>query len=129
MGRTTRWPRRTSARAPRRVSTALNSPARVLRRAAFGGAVALLVLVGSASAASAHATLLSTTPAQSEHFAADAPPTQVTVTFDEGVTATPDSVGVYDGAGKPVVLKPTTGLPRTAIGAALPKLSDGTYVV
>jgi copper transport protein len=94
----------------------------------LGGAVALLVLVGSASAAGAHASLVSTTPAQSEHFAADAPPSEVSVVFDSGVTATPDAIGVYDGAGKAVASKPVAGLPSTTIGATLPKLPDGTYV-
>jgi copper transport protein len=72
---------------------------------------------------------VSTTPAQSAQYPAGSPPPQVKVVFDEGVTATPSSIGVYNGSGKAVA---TTNVPSPdpkSIDAGLPPLDDGTYVV
>lgn len=75
----------------------------MLRRAAALFAVlvtAAAVLLGGAGSAAAHATLISTDPAQGS-VAATAPDA-VTLTFSEGVSLNADSVRVLDPAGKPV---------------------------
>jgi copper transport protein len=53
----------------------------------------------------------------------------VTVVFDEGVTATPSSIGVYDGSGKAVTTTEVPSPDPKTIDAGLPSLDDGTYVV
>ena len=101
------------------------------RVAKFGAAatVVVLVVLAPASAAFAHATLVSTSPAQSAHFPAKAPPKSVVVVFDEAVVATPTTIGVYDGAGQAMKVRPVTGGSHKQVGAALPPLPEGTYVV
>jgi len=99
--------------------------------------IALAVVVGaafvvaSASAASAHADLVATSPVESARFAAGASPKTVAVEFDEVVSATPDSVLVYDGAGRALDVTTASGTQKAKrIEVGLPgKLPDGTYVV
>ncbi|WP_030271095.1 FixH family protein [Streptomyces sp. NRRL B-24484] len=63
-------------------------------------AAAVAVLFGGAGTAAAHATLVSTDPAQGAVTATA--PAAVTLTFSEGVSLTADSVRVLDPAGKQV---------------------------
>ncbi|MCU1350826.1 MAG: copper resistance protein CopC [Acidimicrobiales bacterium] len=101
-----------------------------LARAGAFVAVVLALMVLGATAASAHANLESTSPAQSERFAAGSPPRSVAIVFDEAVNATPTSIALYDGAGHRVPVSAPGGT-RTAkrIAAGLPRLADGTYAV
>jgi len=105
----------------------------VLRRlgalvAVLGAALALVF--GGAGAASAHANLLSTDPAQNS--VVPTAPAAVTLTFSEGVSLSADSVRVLDPAGKPV----DSGDPAHADGKAdtarvtlKSGLANGTYTV
>ncbi len=103
---------------------------RVRTRRRLCGAVAavlavLAVLLG-AGPASAHATLVSTDPAEGSVVATV--PDVVTFTFDEPVNLTGDSVRVFDAAGDPVVSEAQAR--DTVVTADLPdRLDDGTYVV
>ncbi len=53
----------------------------------------------------------------------------MTVRFDEGVTETPSSIGVYDAAGKAVRTTQVPSPDPKSIDAGLPPLDDGTYAV
>jgi copper transport protein len=99
------------------------------RRLGFIGLFVLAILAGTAGAASAHAALVSTSPNQSTHFAAGSPPSSVSVRFDDEVTTTAKSIGVYDGAGHAmkVTLVRTEG--EKVVSAQLPRLADGSYAV
>ena len=86
----------------------------------------LLILVGAAAPASAHATLVGTDPAEGEVLATT--PDVVTFTFDEPVSLTADGVQVFDAAGDPVDSTSTSR--DDAVRTDLPDtLDDGTYVV
>jgi copper transport protein len=91
---------------------------------------ALGVLVVGAVVASAHATLLSTSPAQSATYPSGKPPPSVSVTFDEAVDATTSSIHVYGSKGKAV---PGATVPKAVttahVLAPLPHVGDGTFVV
>jgi copper transport protein len=98
---------------------------------AVAAAIGAAFVVASASAASAHADLVSTSPAQSAQFATGAPPSTVAVEFDEAVSATPESVLVYDGTGRALDVATASGTRKAKrIEVGMPgKLPDGTYVV
>lgn len=84
----------------------------------------------SATAASAHATLLSSDPAQSSVYPAGLPPHAVTLTFDERVRAQRGSVAVYDARGVAVpVVAPSGSVDSRQIRVQLPHLGTGTFVV
>ena len=84
-----------------------------------------LVLVAGASPASAHATLVSTDPAEGEVLAKT--PDVVTFTFDEPVSLTDDSIRIFDAAGEPVDAEAASA--DEVVTADLPdELADGTYV-
>jgi copper transport protein len=102
---------------------------RLVKRAGLIGVACFVFVVGSATAAFAHANLVSTAPAQSSHFEVGASPPKASLVFDEAVTATSSSVGVYDGAGKPLSVTPLSSPARTNVEVGLPRLGDGTYVV
>ncbi|MEY9949950.1 copper resistance protein CopC [Kitasatospora sp. GAS1066B] len=90
----------------------------------------LILLIGTASPAAAHAALLQTDPAQNSVVATE--PAAVTLTFSEGVSLFGDSVRVLDPAGKPVDLgNPghADGKGDTATVALRPGLGNGTYTV
>lgn len=98
-----------------------------LVRALGATAVVALALVGAARPASAHAVLLSTTPADRSSIAA-APP-EVTMEFNEPVSATLGSVRAFDASGARVdegdlVLEGS----RIRLGLR-DGLGDGAYVV
>ena len=98
-------------------------------RVALAGFAIVVFLLGSATAASAHANLVSTTPAQSAHFTAGAPPRIAAVVFDEEVHPTAKSISVYDGAGQAVAVRPGSDATTKRVEVGLPRLRDGTYVV
>ncbi|MDH6137386.1 copper transport protein [Kitasatospora sp. MAA4] len=90
----------------------------------------LVLLLGSAGTASAHAALLHTDPEQNSVVATE--PAAVTLTFSEGVTLDSDALRVLDPAGKAV----DTGNPGHADGKSdtatiglRPGLANGTYTV
>jgi copper transport protein len=88
--------------------------------------LAALALGLSASPAAAHATLLSTDPAEGE--VVPETPHAVTFTFDENVSLTDGSIQVFDAAGESV--ESTTASEDEVVTADLPdELPDGTYVV
>ena len=61
---------------------------------------AAVLLLGPAGPASAHATLISSDPAQGAVL--EAAPEQIRFTFDEAVGGVPDGVRVFDAEGAPV---------------------------
>ncbi|WP_441251027.1 FixH family protein [Kitasatospora sp. McL0602] len=96
--------------------------------AALGAA--LIMLLGGAGPAAAHATLVSTDPAQNS--VVPTAPAAVTLTFSEGVSLAPDSVRVLGPTGKAV----DAGNPSHADGKADTArvqlnsgLANGTYTV
>ncbi len=101
---------------------------RISSRLAVGMGISVAWLTLSATAASAHAAVVSTSPTQSEVFPSGQGPAVVTVTFDEAVHATPASLSVYDAAGRSLPLQGLSNVFRARILARLPSLSDGTYV-
>ena len=65
---------------------------RPLRRFGLSGCGALAILIATAAPAAAHAALVGTSPSQSAHYPADAPPSTVTVAFDDDVTSSANSI-------------------------------------
>lgn len=100
-------------------------PSRIPRVGLVAGLV-LLAVLAAAGPASAHATLISSDPAEGEVLAAV--PDAVTFTFDEPVTLSSGGVQVFDAAGAPV---DSASVSRdTTVTVDLPAtLDDGTYVV
>ncbi|MGO9873350.1 MAG: copper resistance CopC/CopD family protein [Acidimicrobiia bacterium] len=94
---------------------------------AFGLAIGIVVLV--AAPASAHATLLSESPAQYSTVATS--PTQVELTYDENVEISFGSIALYNQKGDRVDI----GAPHHSaksdhsIEASVPHLADGAYVL
>ena len=90
---------------------------------------ALGIVLAVASPASAHATLESTTPAENSVVATA--PSQVTLTFDEGVGISDDSIRVFDPAGDRVDDGHTTSTsnPDTIAINLRSGLGKGTYTV
>ena len=105
------------------------SALRVPRRRLFGAVaavVAVLALLLGAAPASAHASLVSSDPAEGEVL--PEAPEVVTFTFTEPVVLSADSVQVFDAAGEDV--ESTAGTRDEVVTADLPDdLADGTYVV
>ncbi|GAA2809334.1 copper resistance protein CopC [Kitasatospora paracochleata] len=96
--------------------------------AVLGAALALVL--GGASTASAHATLVRTDPAQNS--VVPNAPDAVTLTFSEDVSLPGDSVRVLDPAGKPVDNGNSThvdGKADTARVTLRSGLANGTYTV
>lgn len=88
--------------------------------------VAALAVVGSAGPASAHATLVSTDPA--EGAVLPEAPGEVTFTFDEAVQLVPEGLLAFDAEGRRVDIDPSAkGVDVT--GELPGDLDDGTYVV
>ncbi|NYJ00568.1 copper transport protein [Nocardioides thalensis] len=100
----------------------MRAPARLLAAVLL----AVLAVGGTAAPASAHATLVSTDPADGAVL--PEAPGEVTFTFDESVSLVADGLLVYDAAGEPVEAEASA---RDAVVTAdLPDgLDDGTYVV
>jgi copper transport protein len=96
-----------------------------LRALAVGWLTGLALVLG-ASPAAAHATLVSSDPAEGEVLAEA--PDVVTFTYDESVSLTGDSIKVFDAAGEPV--EADASGEGEVIEVDLPdELADGTYVV
>lgn len=88
--------------------------------------VAATAVVGLAAPASAHATLVSTDPAEGEVLASS--PGEVTFTFDEPVQLVPDGLLAFDAAGDEVDVDASAS--GTEVKGDLPDdLDEGTYVV
>ncbi len=91
---------------------------------AAGAALAL----GPASAAFAHAALQSSVPAGES--VVDEAPTDITLQFDEPVTAEPGAVRLLDASGADVAVGlPEKGSDASVVTASLPGIPNGTYVV
>ena len=93
------------------------------------GVLAVLGLLAAAPVASAHATLVSSSPADGAVLARS--PAKVSATFDEPVGSTPDSIQVLAPNGDRVDTGGTThgSQPQTIVVALLPGLQGGTYTV
>lgn len=88
--------------------------------------VAAAAVVGLATPASAHATLVSTDPA--EGAVLPTAPGGVTFTFDEPVQLVPKGLLAFDASGDPVDIEASSS--GTEVEGDLPDgLDDGTYVV
>jgi copper transport protein len=88
--------------------------------------LALVLAVGSATPASAHATLVSTDPA--EGAVLDAAPEQVTFTFSESVIGVPAGIQVFDATGEVVASSATVRKGSLVVGID-ETIGDGTFVV
>jgi copper transport protein len=89
---------------------------------------ALALALGPASPAHAHASLESSVPAPSSIL--DAPPTDITLDFDEPITVQPGAIRLLDGSGKDIALGlPERGSDPTVVTASVPEIPNGTYVV
>ncbi|TYL52088.1 copper resistance protein CopC [Nocardioides sp. BGMRC 2183] len=89
--------------------------------------IALFGVVGTAGPASAHATLVSSDPA--EGAVLDEAPGEVRFTFDEPVALVPDGVAVFDAAGEPVEADDAAARDDELVVDLPDDLADGTYVV
>ncbi|MFI2365773.1 copper resistance protein CopC [Promicromonospora sp. NPDC019610] len=89
-------------------------------------AVAWALLLGSASPAAAHATLISTDPAQGAVL--DAAPERVTFTFNESVIGVPAGIKVFDATGEEVASTATVRASRLLVDLD-EDVPDGTLVV
>ncbi len=88
--------------------------------------VAVLAALGTAGPASAHATLVSSDPA--EGTVLQTAPSKITFTFDEPVQLVPDGLLAFDAAGKPVDIDASAR--DVVVTGKLPdELTNGTYVV
>ncbi|PKH43413.1 copper transport protein [Nocardioides alpinus] len=90
--------------------------------------VALALVLGNGAAASAHAELVETDPA--EGSVVETAPETVTLTFSEAVRLTSQEIAVYDAQGEPVASTAGASGEEVTVdltGAA--DLPDGTYVV
>ncbi|TWH03974.1 copper transport protein [Nocardioides sp. J9] len=88
--------------------------------------VAATAVLGLAAPASAHATLVSSDPAEGEVL--DAAPEEVTFTFDEPVSLVPDGLLAFDAAGEQVDVEASAS--GTEVRGGLPgDLDNGTYVI
>lgn len=88
--------------------------------------VAVTAVLGLAAPASAHATLVSSTPAEGEVLATA--PGEVVLTFDEPVQLVPDGLLAFDAAGEKVAIEASAG-GEEVTGDLPDDLDDGTYVV
>ncbi len=108
------------------MNTVRSGPRRLLVVAGLVALLHALILLVGASPASAHASLISTDPAEGEVLAET--PDVVTFTFDERVSLSDQSIRVFDAQGEPVAAEATSK--DTVVAADLPdELADGTYVV
>jgi copper transport protein len=100
-----------------------------VRRAAFVSLAALLALIVFAVPASAHATLVESTPSNGSRV--DKPPARVLLKFTERVEVAVGGVRVFNAARKRVdhgTITHPNGV-GSEVALALPKLKEGGYVV
>jgi copper transport protein len=103
---------------------------RVMKRALALTALVVVAIVVTAGPAFAHATAVSFSPAQGARLPAGSPPRVLSVGFDEGVQIPPNALQMFDSTGKQVQLGPAThSNGEASMGATVPKIADGTYVV
>lgn len=99
---------------------------RLRRLSLLGSALASLLVLGWAVPASAHAAVVSSSPAQGQHL--KAPPPQVTVVFDQPVQPDDGGLVVLDSVGQQVQVTSSHPAPNT-LRATLPaSLTSGAYV-
>jgi copper transport protein len=100
----------------------------VLRRAAALAAVAGAVFLLIPAVASAHAYLITTSPAIGAVVPSS--PSRVSLTYDEPITFSPGALGVYDAAGRRVDSGTVTHPLSDTIAVSIPRrLGHGTYTV
>jgi copper transport protein len=95
-----------------------------MRRLVLAG---LLVTLAWPAAAFAHATLKSEQPGFRERF--ERSPARVTLRFDQGVDALPNSIVVYDARGKVVSAAARNGKDPRVVLVPLHRLPRGAYTV
>ena len=97
-------------------------------RAALLGLIAIvaMLVLGPAGPASAHATLISTDPA--EGTVLEAAPDRIGFTFSESVLGVPDGVKVFDAQGEPVESSSAVSGRQLDVTLA-EEVGDGTLVV
>jgi copper transport protein len=102
---------------------------RVRRRLVSIASLVVLLLFGTAAQASAHPTLLSTTPEAG--YSVTSAPDRITLVFDEPVSVESHAVQVDDGSGKPVRTSEVTREQgdRRLVIRLLDVLPAGRYVV
>ena len=88
--------------------------------------LALVWVGGTAAPASAHASLVSSDPAEGAVLAEA--PGEVTFTFDEPVTLVPGAIQAFDADGEPVDIEPEAR-DEVVVGDLPDGLADGTYVI
>ncbi|MEY2453732.1 MAG: copper transport protein [Acidimicrobiaceae bacterium] len=97
------------------------------RRLLVAALVATSAILLTAVPASAHAVLLATTPSDGAHL--DTPPSIVTMTFSEHVSAPLGAVRVFDAAGKRVDNGNVVASDATVTLGLDGTLADGCYIV
>ena len=110
-----------------RATTTLPRPLVTLLLGALATVAALAGLLAGAGPAAAHAALADTTPGDGE--VVTTAPTEVSLTFTEGVSLAPDAIRVLDPDGERADAGETTGSGRTHAVSLRPGLADGTYTV
>lgn len=95
-------------------------------RLALAGLLALVGLSALAGPASAHANLVSTDPAAGQVL--EAPPEQITLTFDETVTLSADGAQLYDATGARIDAEARSVDGVVTVRPA-GEMADGTYVL
>jgi copper transport protein len=102
-----------------------------VRRAAlllFALVAGVALALGPARPAHAHASLESSSPAASSVL--DEAPTDITLDFDEPVTAQADGIRLLDSSSNPITVgAPEQGSDSSVVVAAVPDIPDGAYVV
>jgi copper transport protein len=112
----------------RELATATTGPARrVIRRLLIATLVAMGTLLLTAAPASAHAVLLATTPSDGARLGT--PPSIVTMTFNEHVSAPLGAVRAFDALGKRVDNGNVVASDTTVTLGLDGTLTDGCYIV
>jgi copper transport protein len=98
-----------------------------LARAGVVVAAVVLAVVVAGGSVSAHATLVSSSPAAESVL--DSAPAQIVLTFDEKVDLEPQSIRLVTGSGTDVAIGVPAHQGSSTVVATVPSLKDGTYVV
>ena len=88
---------------------------------------AVLLALAFPAAASAHATLVRTTPGIQQRVASS--PTRVSLSFDQSVKALPNAIRVYSAKGRLVSGETLTSNGKRTIDAPVSRLPRGAYTV
>lgn len=101
---------------------------RIARQLAAALAIVVAVLGLSTGIASAHASVITSTPVDGQSVPTS--PSEISVTFSENVSTLSGGLSVLNADGKSVALEPTQIVNgRTLTAAPSTTLTDGTYVV